>query len=222
MNVLTRELVAKELRQHAWLIGISTLAGLGSLVLATQGPMPFNIGMLVWISTIIALGVIVVLMGISNERKERSLLYALSLPLSGADYVRIKLLALFSCFFFAWLTVSVGALALVWFDPDVANGLLPYTILLCVYLLTNFAVVLCAGLHFKTEAPMTAVIVVTNMGVTVYMFTVGAAPGLRGTMYGAVPVWNQPFWLTLGIELAVLAAALALPVFIAARRRDHL
>jgi hypothetical protein len=116
----------------------------------------------------------------------------------------------------------VGALALVWFDPDVPDGLLPYAILLCVYLLTNFAVVLCAGLHFKSESAMTPVIVVTNMGVTVYMFTVGAVPGLRDTMYGAVPVWNQAFWLTLAIELAVLAAALAMPVFIAARRRDHL
>jgi hypothetical protein len=222
MNVLTRKLIAKELHQHGWLIGSVTAAGLLSLAAATQGKMQFNVGLLVWISTIIALGVILVLIGITSERKERSLLYVLSLPLSGGEYVRIKQAALLLCFTVSWLLLSAGALALAAFDPDVPDGLLPYAVLLCVYLFANYAVVLCAGLHLRAEGPMTAVVVVTNMGVTVFMFTVGATPALNDHMFGAAPVWNSAFWVTLAVELAVIAIALILPLLLAARRRDHL
>jgi hypothetical protein len=222
MNVLARKLIAKEFHQHGWLLVSGTVVGLLALAVATQGKMHFNVGLLVWISLIIALGVIVVLIGITNERKERSLLYVLSLPLSGGDYVRIKQLALLLCFGLPWMALTAGALALVALDPDVPDGLLPYAILLCVYLLANFAVVLCAGLHLRSEGPMTTVVVVTNMGVTVYMFTVGATPALHDHMFGRVPVWNSAFWVTLAIELVVTAAALALPLLVAARRREHL
>jgi hypothetical protein len=222
MNILARKLIAKELHQHGWLLVSGTLIGLLSLAVATQGKMQFNVGLLVWISMIIALGVIVVLIGITTERKERSLLYVLSLPLSGGDYIRIKQFALLLCFGLPWIALTAGALALVLLDPDVPDGLLAYAILLCVYLLANFAVVLCAGLHLRSEGPMTAVVVTTNMGVTVYMFTVGATPALHDHMFGPAPVWNTAFWITLAIELAVTAAALTLPLLVAARRRDHL
>jgi ABC-2 type transport system permease protein len=222
MKVLTRKLIAKELHQHGWIVSTVTLVGLGALAVAPLGKMQFNIGLLVWLSTVIALGVILVLTGITNERKERSLLYVLSLPLSAGDYVRIKLAGLVVCFGLAWLALSAAAVALVVLEADVPDGMLPYGILLCVYLFANFAVVLCAGLHIRAEGPMTAVVVATNMGVTVFMFTVGATPALHDHMFGSTPVWNSAFWMTLAIELAVTAAALILPLLVAARRRDHL
>jgi ABC-2 type transport system permease protein len=123
---------------------------------------------------------------------------------------------------FAWLLLAAGSLALVLFDPDIPDGMLPYGVLLNVYLLANFTVLLCAGLHLRSEGLMTIVVITTNMGVTVYMFTVGATPALHDHMFGAAPVWNSAFWTVLVIELAVTAAALVLPLLVAARRRDHL
>jgi ABC-2 type transport system permease protein len=222
VNTITRMLIAKELHQHRWLIATVLLSAVVSLGIATRGMMQFNVGVLVWLSAIIALGVILVLTGTTNERKERSLLYVLSLPLSGGDYVRVKLLSLLACFVFAWLLLAAGSLALVLFDPDIPDGMLPYGVLLNVYLLANFTVLLCAGLHLRSEGLMTIVVITTNMGVTVYMFTVGATPALHDHMFGAAPVWNSAFWTVLVIELAVTAAALVLPLLVAARRRDHL
>jgi ABC-2 type transport system permease protein len=222
MNVLTRKLIAKEVRQHAFIIATITIVGLGSLGVASQGQMAFNVGLLVWLSTVIALGVILVLTGITSERKERSLLYVLSLPHSGGDYVRTKMIALLACFVVPWLLLACGSLVLVALDADIPDGLLAYGILLNLYLLANFAVVLCAGLHLKSEGPMTVVVVITNMGVTIFMFTVGAWRELHDSMFGPVPLWNSAFWLVLCVELLVLAAALTLPLLVAARRRDHL
>ena len=69
---------------------------------------------------------------------------------------------------------------------------------------------------------LACLIIVTNMGVSVYMFTVGALPGFRDTMFGPAPVWNQTFYTLAAGELAVFAIAMLLPLLTVARRRDFI
>lgn len=222
MNLLTRKLIAKELYLYRWLLVGSTGAGFASLLTASSGEFGFNIGFLVWLTAIIALGVMLALFGVSSERKERSLLFILSLPLSPADYVRAKLLGLLACFLLPWAALSAGAGALVLVMPGIADGLLPYTVLLCTFLLMNYAVVLCAVLHVSSEAGMGGVIVLTNMSVSLFMMGIGRIPELGAHMGAPEPVWNTAFWLLLAAELVIALIALALPLLIAARRRDFL
>jgi ABC-type transport system involved in multi-copper enzyme maturation permease subunit len=157
-----------------------------------------------------------------NERKERSLLFVLSLPLSIADYVRAKMLGLALCFFIPWVVATVAAVTLVLAKGDVPDGLVPYTVLLSVYMLANFLVLLCWTLHVNSEAWISAAIVITNMGVSIYMFVVGAQSGLQNFIYGPAPVWNQTALTVLIVELGVIALAFTLPFFLAARRRDFI
>ncbi|MFG6432749.1 hypothetical protein [Roseateles sp. LYH14W] len=222
MNLLTAKLIAKELYLYRWLLVGVTGAGLASLLPAGSGEFGFNIGFLVWLTAIIALGVMLALFGVSSERKERSLLFILSLPLSPADYVRAKLLGLLACFLLPWAALSAGAVGLVLVMPGIADGLLPYTVLLCVFLLMNFAVVLCAVLHVSSEAGMGGVIVLTNMSVSLFMMGIGRIPEIGAHMGKSDAVWNTPFWLLLAAELAITLIALALPLLFAARRRDFL
>jgi len=106
--------------------------------------------------------------------------------------------------------------------PGIADGLLPYGVLLCVYLLANYALVLCATLHIKSEAGMAGVIVLTNMSVSLFMMGIPRIPEIGQHMAAAAPVWNGAFWQVLAAEGAVTLLALFLPLFIAARRRDFL
>ncbi len=222
MNVLTRKLIAKEFHMHRWLITGSTVAGIAGLVVAAEGAMRFNIGMLIWLTTIVALGLVMAMTGIANERKERALQFVLSLPLSPGDYVRIKLYALLLCFLVPWVILSAGAVVLIRVMPNLPDGLLVYAVLLCVFLLANFSVVLCGALHTASEGWMTIVIIVTNMNITLFIFLVGALPALHDHLHAPAPVWNSTFWTILAIECATLAVTLALPHFVAARRRDFI
>lgn len=221
-NVVTRKLIAKELHVYRWLIAGGVAATVLSLVVCSFGKLGFSIGSLSWLTTIIALGVMLALYGIMNERKDHSLQFVLSLPLSIADYVRAKMLGLALCFFIVWLVASAGAMILIFTVDSIPNGLAPYAVLLCFFMLANYSVVLSATLHAQSEAVTSAVIVITNMGVSIFMFTVGPLPGLQQYMWQATPVWNSTFWTVLGCELAVLAIAFAIPFFVAARRRDFL
>jgi ABC-2 type transport system permease protein len=222
MNIVTRKLVAKEFHVNRYIVAGASAGGVLSALIASLGKMGFNIGSLMWITVIIANGVMLALYGVMNERKERSLLFVLSLPLSISDYVRAKMLGLALCFFVPWLLATVAALVLVLVKDEVPDGLVPYTTLLSVYMLANFMVLLCWTLHVNSEAWITAAIVVTNMGVSIYMFVVGAQPGLQDHIWGAVPVWNETAWTILIVELGVIALAFALPFFLAARRRDFI
>lgn len=222
MNPIVRKLVAKELHLNRWFLVSVTAAGLASLVIAPGGEGLFQVGFLVWLTAVIALGVMLALFGVANERKERALLFVLSLPIAPRDYVLAKLLGLLLCFLLPWGVLSAGALGLVWFTPGIPDGLLPYGVLLCAYLLANYALVLCATLHIKSEAGMAGVIVITNMSVSLFMMGIPRISGIGQHMAAAAPVWNGAFWQVLTAELAVTLLALSLPLFIAARRRDFL
>ena len=222
MNMLTRKLIAKEFYLHRWIIIGSTVAGLAGLLIAAEGKLRFNIGMLMWLTTIVAFGIVLAMFAIANERKERTLQFVLSLPLSHGDYVRIKVVGLLLCFLVPWFILSAGAIVLIALMPNLPDGLMPYAVLLCGFFLANYSLVLCSALHTASEGVMTLVIITTNMGITLFIFMIGALPSLNDHLFGPAPVWNSTFWTVLGAELATVVITLSLPYFVAARRRDFI
>ncbi len=222
MNTVAQRLIAKELYLYRWLILGGSIAGTLSMLVAAFGEVAFYVGALTWLTAIIATGAMLALYGVINERKEHSLLFVLSLPLSTGEYVRAKQLGLTLAFSIPWALSSVSAILLILLSAGIPDGMLPYTVLLCVFLLTNFAVLLCAVLHKSSEGAVAVAILVTNMAVSLYMFVIGGLPGLQAHLRGPVAVWNSTVWIILTVEVAVLALAFSLPGFIAARRRDFI
>jgi hypothetical protein len=195
--------------------------GMISLLVAGGGtPMLFNIGMLCWLTAIAAFGCVLAMLGIASERKERALLFVLSLPLSFGEYVRSKLFGLLLCFLVPWLTLTAGAIALVLAKADMPDGLLPFTIVLCVFLLANFSLVLSCALAVSSEGLMTLVIIVHNIAITLFIFLLGAIPEFYDHLKDPAPTWGSAFWTILGIEAALLLVMYSLPYFVVARRRD--
>jgi ABC-2 type transport system permease protein len=217
-----RLLAAKELHVHRFTVAGGTLAGIASVLVATRGDLGFRIGALGWLTAVIAVGAMLAFAGVHQERRDNTRLFVFSLPLSPRGYVLAKLLGLLACFAIPWAVSSAAALLLVAFAPGIPRGLLPYTVLLCGFLLANFSLALCGALQARSERLMTATILVTNMAVSVYLFTIPAIPGIGDHLRGDAVVWNLPFLAVLGAELLVLAAALTLPLLTVARRRDHL
>ena len=81
MNMLARKLIAKDFYLNRWLLIGSTVAGIVGLLIDTEGKMRFNIGMLTWLTTIVAFGVVLAMNAIANERKDRALQFERDVPL---------------------------------------------------------------------------------------------------------------------------------------------
>lgn len=220
MNIVTRKLIAKELYVNRGFVVMGSAAGILSALIATLGQTGLNIGSLMWLTTIIAIGVMLGIYGVMHERKEHTLEFVLSLPVSIADYVRAKVLGLWINFFIVWLLSNVSVLLVIFLKDSIPDGIAAYTVLICFFNLAIYGIVLCGMLEARSEAASTAIIVVTNMGISLFMFTVAPMAGIKDTMWGPTPVWNATFWTVLGCELAVVLITFALPFFLAARRRD--
>lgn len=220
MSSVTSRLVVKELHAHRWLIAGAIAAGTLALVLASTGRVAFNIGALSWLTTIIASGVILPLYGIHQERKDRSLLFALSLPISPAGYAVAKMLGTLLSFLSLWLALTVGATILVLAAPGIPNGLLPYVLLLSGFLLANFSLVMCSALLTTSEAAVSAVVILTNMCVTLFMMLISSLPAISAHMLAAAPSWNSAFFAILVAEAATIAIVLSVPFIVISRRRE--
>ena len=222
MSIVTRKLVMKELHVNRWMIVSASAGAALSAAIAPLSKTAFNVGALTWLTVVIAFGCMLAIYGVMNERKEQSLQFVLSLPISIADYVRAKLIGLFLCFLVVWTIAVAAAVAMVLLAPGVSDGLLPFTLALGLYMLANFAVLLCGALHARSEGLVTAVIALTNMGVSIFMFTVGPMPAIRNHLESPTPVWNSTVFNIFIVEIIVLVIALVLPLATAARRRDFI
>jgi ABC-2 type transport system permease protein len=215
---IKRLLIRKELYLNRELMAIVSVAGIISVYLASIGRTAFNLGMLSWMTCLIALGVILALNGVVQERKDRALLFVMGLPLSAQDYLAAKQSGLILCFLVPWLALSGAALALIALSPDVKDGVLPFAILLSVFLFENFIIVLAGVLLMNSDALIGALIILTNMSISIFMMVVGSLPTMQGQWARENPVWDQEFWSVLGFECAVIAVAIGAPRIIVARR----
>jgi ABC-type transport system involved in multi-copper enzyme maturation permease subunit len=219
MSAIKQRLLRKELHLNRGLMAVVTIAGLVGVYLASNGQTAFHLGMLSWMTSLIALGVILALNGVVQERKDRALLFVMSLPISAEDHLAAKQSGLILCFFVPWLVLSVAALLLLLLAPGLKAGLLPFTVLLSVFLFLDFLVILAAVLVLRSDALVGVTIILTNMSISVFMMVVGNLPVMQGQWSRDRPLWNQEFWSVLAIECAVMVLALALPRLVVARHK---
>lgn len=219
MSVVTR-LVLKDIYLARWLIGVALVAGLVSIGISLLSRMAFNVGSVFYLTTVIAYGVMLVMYSVFNERKEKCLLFVLSLPLSRRQYLQAKVIGVLCAFFIPWLVLTTCA-ALTIVTTPLPDGLLPYFMLVSTFMLMNFSLVLTVALLTSHEAIVTATIILTNLSVTLFFLLLGSIPAIASTLPGDTAVWSAPVFIIFTAQAAVLLLALSLPFF-ARRNRPHL
>ena len=83
-NSMVWRLIRKDLYLYRWLIGSSLVVGGVSLFIPglSDAALATNVGLILLLTSVVALGIFVAIYGILTERKEKSLLFVLSLPIS--------------------------------------------------------------------------------------------------------------------------------------------
>jgi ABC-2 type transport system permease protein len=209
-STVVAKLVAKDLYMNRWLLGIALIGGVLSLVASGTSRTGFNVGSIFYLTTVIAFGVVLVMYAVVNERKEKSLLFVLSLPLSPAQYLRAKVLAVGSAFGAMWLLLSVGVVAMILLT-GVPNGLIPFFAAVAGLMVANFCIVLAAALLTFSEPIVAVAIISTNLSVSMLFVLLSSIPSIGKATEHDVIVWSAPVFWIVGVEAAVAAVALALP-----------
>ena len=214
-------LIAKDLYLYRWLIGVALGVGLASLFIPRFGEGPNNVTLILLLTSVVALGIFIGIYGIMNERKEKSLLFVLSLPISTGQYTLAKVAAALIAFLIPWsiLTATIVGLTLA-FDPP-PDGMLPTSITMMIFL-ANFCVLITLALIAHSEFWAVVAVLATNISVSFYMTTVPDLPGIREHLAGPTPVWSPTVVTVLAVEAAVITLSLAALFFVQSRKKDFL
>jgi ABC-2 type transport system permease protein len=219
-NSIMWRLIRKDLYLYRWLIGGALVAGLASLVITGLNDMSRTIGFILLLTSIVALGVFIAIYGIMTERKEKTLLFVLSLPISTTQYTVAKVASSLIAFLIPWLVLTVTMVVLTVTIDQALDGRLPFTITMMFFFLANYCVLIAVLLISGTEVWAVVGIVFTNVLVSVYLTTVQRLPGIGEHVDGPIAVWSPTIFTILGLEAAVIVLSLGLTFFIQSRKKD--
>lgn len=217
-------LIAKDLYLYRWLIAAALLVGLVALPVMRLGPgdgvsTGINLGMILFITTVITLGIFIAMAGILKERQDGALLFVLSLPISPKQYAVAKVAAALLAFLLPWLALTVVPVILI-AASDAPDGGIPSFVAMMTFFLANFCVLLALVLATMSERWAIAGLLITNLCVPAFLGIALGLPGIAEHRQAAVAVWN-PTVLTLIAALAGVAVlSLAIALCLRSRRND--
>jgi ABC-2 type transport system permease protein len=216
---IVRQLVLKDLYLTRWIVIGSTVAGLVALGIAPLSPTAFYVGGVSFICVLVVLNIFLVTVGVMQEKKDKVLLFVLSLPISTTQYTFAKMAANFTAFFVPWLLLTVASLVII-AATGLPNGLMPFTTAISLYLLCYYCLLL--GVAIATESPgwITAVIVAGNISVNFFIPLVFRLPSAGPGVSTETAVWGRDIITVLVLEVVVCAAALVVTSVVQSRKKD--
>jgi ABC-2 type transport system permease protein len=165
------------------LIGL-TLVGIGKT-------WSFYIGALLLLVLLICAGGFAIQSSILNERKDQTLPFVMSLPVSPMDFYWSKLLANVAIYLVPFCLVVGGTVFLVLFTP-LPDGLLVWALLICGYLATVFCVSLCTALVVESEGWNIFVQIGLSTMISPVMMGIGQIDAIARHIKTENIVWSLP------------------------------
>lgn len=218
---LVTHLILKDLYLGRWLIGGSLLAGLISLGTMPLSGVGYYVGSVSLLCVMIVLNIFVNFQFVVSERKEKTQLFILSLPISTAQYTTAKVLSSGLAFFIPWLLLTLGCAAVI-DASDIPNGMIPLAVAVFTYVLGYFCVFLAVALVTDSSGWTTTVIVVGNISVNFLIPWLMGQPAIIATRGGEVAVWTPVVLTVIALEAAIGLLALVLSLVMSARNKNFI
>lgn len=219
---MMKRLILKDWYLQRWAI-LASLAGvlvtLG--IIATGGKVAFLLGLILLIMVIISIGAQMPVATIVTERKEQTLPFVTTLPISYREYTMSKIWGNLLIFLVPWLTMLLGSVALLMYDPK-SHGLIPYVAIMATEILMSTCLVLCVALITESQGWTISAIMVGNIGVNAIGYLVAHIPGIAKGMWGPNIQWSSAASVVLLVEFATIVLLLSATFFVQARKKDFL
>jgi ABC-type transport system involved in multi-copper enzyme maturation permease subunit len=216
---ILRSLILKDLYLVRWMIAGAIAAGLASLALLPLSRVSSYVGGVSLICVLIILNIFLVMNSVVQERKDKVVLFILSLTVSTAQYTFAKVAAMTIAFVGPWLVLTIGTTMVITMSR-VPDGILPFWIAVLGYLLFYACVLLGVSLVKDGMAWHTVAIVIGNVSVNFLIPFLLSRPAVSANAEGPTIVWSPDIVGIIAIEIAAGFAALALAAYVHSRRPD--
>jgi ABC-2 type transport system permease protein len=181
----------------------------GILVIGMMGmatPLMFNIGAVLMITLMIVIGARSAVELVVNEKKDQTLAFMMSLPVTAQEYALAKLCSNLMLYFVPWFLLVFGMLLVIVSTP-IYNGVIPLVVLVSVFILLSYCCYLATALLTYSEGYTVTVMIITNLLLNGFILWVLRMPEINQTLEAATASWNFT-------SLSMLVSAIVLMLLI--------
>ena len=189
-----------------------------------DGPRVFLASLILFVTAMAGAGLHSVMQTVVEERREKTLPYIMSLPITVREYTSAKLVANLMIFGVVWVTLSAASLvvAVGTADSPLAKGTIPFITIVLVGILLAYTIVLAVSLVSESIGLSITAIVVSNVATQIFLWWVVGLDGIRSRIEGSVAVWSDTALTILGGQLLGVLGLLWLTFVLQARKRDFI
>lgn len=221
-SVVTR-LILKDFYIQWPLLAGSLLLGFAMIALALYGggPITFYVGSVSFICVLILLNVLLVGGTVAQEKKDRVMLFVLSLPVSTTQYALSKLVSSLLAFLIPFTLLGAAAVLVIALTP-IPHGLIPLTLAVMGYVCVYFCIFLGVALAADSVLMNTIVIILGNVLLNFLIAWLLSRPSVALASKGPVAIWSPEILGALAVEILGSLLALAAALLVILRKKDFL
>lgn len=219
---IVKRLILKDWYLQRWAI-LASLAGVVTTlgIIASGGRVRFLFGVILLIMVIISIGAHMAVSTVVNQRKEQTLSFEMSLPISYREYTAAKIWGNLIIFLVPWLTMVLGSFGMLLFSPS-SRGLLPYTAIMSTEILLSTCLILAVALITESQGWTVTAIMIGNLAVNGVGYIVAHIAGIAKGMWGSTLQWSGAASAVLLAEFTTIALLLGVTFFVQAKKKDFL
>ncbi|MCB1564480.1 MAG: ABC-2 transporter permease [Xanthomonadales bacterium] len=215
---IIRLLVAKDWQLFQKQLALYVLAGIVALcLLALAKPWAFYLGSLMLIVVVVAAACFSISASLMVERKEHTLAFVMSLPVSPWDFTIAKLLGNLVTFGVPFLVLCLGTLGTVLFTP-LPDGLFVYALLIFGYVLFAYSVALSIAMTVESEGWNTFAMIGSMVLINPFIMGLAQIDAISSQIEQDAIVWSTPAVAILLTQVILSVAVLGFTVWHHARK----
>lgn len=214
-----RLLVMKDWQLFEKQLAAYVLAGIVALCfLGLARPWSFYLGSLLLIVVMVAAACFAISNSLLAERKEHTLPFIMSLPVSPLDFYLAKLIANLITFGLPFGLISLATLAVILYSP-LPNGLVVLALPLFGHILLAYSLSLGVAMAVESEGWNTFVMIASMVLINPVIMLLGQIPAIAGNAKTETIVWSAPLLSILGAQILLSMLAIVATGWIHCRKQ---
>jgi ABC-2 type transport system permease protein len=220
-HALTLHLIRKDWYLARVTVVLGALAGaLAVSILYLRNEVAGFVGLSSAVIVLVLVSIFVPITTIVNERKQKTLAFVMSLPISPMQYTVAKIAANLSAFVLVWFAIT-AAVVFTFAGTPVA-GLIPITLVISLVPFVAFCLLVSVSIVVESEFWSIVTMGTCNVSYTFAWYFLIRIPGIREGLGSPVPVWSEAIRWLLAIEIAMIVVLLGLTLFFQSKKRNFI
>jgi len=186
------------------------LAGIVALgFLGMAKPWAFYIGSLLLIIILVAIACFAISTPLLNERKEQTLAFVMSLPVSPLDFTVAKLAGNLLTFSVPFVVMALFT-AIIVFSTPLPDGLIVLAALIFGHVLVAYCIALMVAMQVESEGWNMFVMIGSMVLINPFIMAIGQMESVQTVVRGNAVVWHAPVLAILAAQLLIGFVCLAI------------